>query len=79
MNLIQTKLLDASSFNFADILTIVNPIDFGGHSSKVKIMMGIKLTNVGCAGMLRFALLYFSYCLIFQTFLFYVWYMYRYI
>ena len=29
MNLIQTKLLDASSSNFADMLTMVNPIDFG--------------------------------------------------
>ena len=36
MNLIKTKPLDASSLNLADILTIVNPIDFGGHSSNVK-------------------------------------------
>ena len=37
----------------------MNSIDFGGHMSKVKVMMGIWwLTNVGCAGMLRFALLY---------------------
>ena len=41
MNLIQTKLFGASSSNLADMLTIVNPIDFGGLSSKVKVMMGI--------------------------------------
>ena len=38
---------------------MVNPIYFGGHSSKVKVMM-VSLTNVWCAGMLRFALLYFD-------------------
>ena len=37
MNLIQTKPLCASSSNFAGMLTMVNPIDFGGHSSKVII------------------------------------------
>ena len=31
----------ASSSNLADKLTMVNPIDFGGHSSKVKVMMGV--------------------------------------
>ena len=41
MNLMQTKPLDASSSNFAGMLTMVNPIDFGGHNSKVKVMMGI--------------------------------------
>ena len=41
MNPIQTKPLCASSSNLADMLTMVNPIDFGGHSSKVKVMMGI--------------------------------------
>ena len=41
MNLIQTKPLRASSSNLADMLTMVNPIDFGGHSSKVKVTMGI--------------------------------------
>ena len=55
VNQIQTKPFCASSLNLADMLTMVNHIDFGGHSSKVKVMMG---TNVGCAGMLRFALLY---------------------
>ena len=41
MNLIQTKLLGASSSNLADMFTMVKPIDFGVHSSKVKVMMGI--------------------------------------
>ena len=40
VNLIQTKLLCASS-NLAGMLTMVNPIDFGGHSSKVKVTMVI--------------------------------------
>ena len=40
VNLIQTKLC-ASSSNLADMLIMVNPIDFGGHSSKVKVTMGI--------------------------------------
>ena len=41
MNLIQTKPLCASSSNLADMLTMVNPIDFGGHRSKVKVRMVI--------------------------------------
>ena len=41
MNLIQTKSLCASSSNLADMLTMVNPIDFGSHSSKVKVTMVI--------------------------------------
>ena len=36
-----TKQLCASSLNLADMLTMVNPIDFGGHSSKVNVTMGI--------------------------------------
>ena len=45
---------------------MVSPVDFGGHTSnnqKVKVMMGIihLLTNVGYAGMLHFALLYFGF------------------
>ena len=55
---IQTNTLCASSSNLADMLTMVNPIDFGGHSSWWR-SRGESLTNVGCAGMLRFALLYF--------------------
>ena len=41
MNPIQTKPLCASSLNLEDMLTMVNPIDFGGHSSKGKVTMGI--------------------------------------
>ena len=41
MNLILTKPLCASSSNLADMLIMVNPIDFGGHSSKLKVMMVI--------------------------------------
>ena len=41
MNLIQTKPLCASSSNLAGMLTMVNPIDFGGHSSKVKVTIVI--------------------------------------
>ena len=41
MNLIQIKPLCASLSNLSDMLTMVNPIDFGGHSSKVKITMVI--------------------------------------
>ena len=41
VNQIQTKPLCASLSNLADMLTMVNPIDFLGHSSKVKVTMGI--------------------------------------
>ena len=41
MNRIQTKPLCASLSNLADMLTMVNPIDFLGPSSKVKATMGI--------------------------------------
>ena len=41
MNLIQTNPLCASSSNLAGMLTMVNPTDFGGHSSKVKGRMVI--------------------------------------
>ena len=41
MNPIQTKPLCASLSNLADMLTMVNPIDFGGHRSKVKVTMAI--------------------------------------
>ena len=41
MNLIQTKALCASSSNLADMLTMVNPNDFGGYSSKVMVTMVI--------------------------------------
>ena len=36
---------------------MMNSIDFGGYRSEVKVTMGI-MSTVGCAGMLRFALLY---------------------
>ena len=36
-----TKPLCVSSSNLADMLTMVNPIDFGGQRSKVKVIMGI--------------------------------------
>ena len=38
MNPIQVKQLCASS-NLIDMLTMVSPIDFGGHSSKVKVIL----------------------------------------
>ena len=41
VNPIHTKPLCASLSNLADMKTMVNPIDFGGHSSKVKVTMGI--------------------------------------
>ena len=41
VNTIETKPLCISPSNFAEMLTMVNPIDFGGHSSKVKVTMGI--------------------------------------
>ena len=41
VNTIKTKPLCASLSNLADMLTMVNPIDFGGHNSKVKVTMGI--------------------------------------
>ena len=37
----QTKLMCASSSNLADMLTMVNRIDFWGHSLKVKVTVGI--------------------------------------
>ena len=41
MNQTQTKPFCASSLNLVHMLTMVNPIDFGGHSSKVNVTMGI--------------------------------------
>ena len=41
MNPIQTKPLCASSSNLADMLTMVNPIDCRGHSSKMNVTMAI--------------------------------------
>ena len=39
MNPIKTKPLCASSSNLADMLSMVNPIDFGSHGSKGKVMI----------------------------------------
>ena len=55
MNQIQTKPLCVSSLNLSDMLTMVKPIDFGGHSLKVKVTMGI---------IDKFALLYLYFPLI---------------
>ena len=41
VNQIQTKPFCASSLNLAHMLTMVNPFDFGGHSSKVNVTKGI--------------------------------------
>ena len=41
VNMIETKLLCISLSNLTDMLTMVNPIDFGGHSSKVKVTIGV--------------------------------------
>ena len=38
---IETKLLCISSSSFAEMLTMVNPINFRGHSSKVKVTIDI--------------------------------------
>ena len=36
--LVKTKPLSISSSYFAEMLTMVNPFDFGGHSSKMGII-----------------------------------------
>ena len=64
MNLIQTKLLCASSSNVPDMLTMVNPIDFGGHSSKVKVTMVI-IDKCGVRGDATLCLLYLTFCFVF--------------
>ena len=42
------------------MLTMVNRIDFLGHSSNVKVTVGI-IDKFGVRGMLRFALLYLKF------------------
>ena len=64
MNQIQTKPLCASASNLADMFIMVNPFDFGAHSSKVKVLMGI-IDKFGVRGMLCSALLYFIIATIF--------------
>ena len=49
MNLIQTKVFSASSSNLADMLTMVNRIEFVGHGPKLKVTMGI-IDNCGVRG-----------------------------
>ena len=51
VNRISTKPLCASSSNFADMLTMLRRWTL--------LILEVTLTNVGCTGMLRFALLYF--------------------
>ena len=61
VDMIETKPLCISLSNLADMLIMVNPIDLEvtvqGWRSR-----WVSLTNVGCAGMLRFALLYYCWC-----------------
>ena len=57
VNMIETKPLCISSSNLADMLTMVNPIDLEVTVQRWRSRW-VSLTNVGCAGMLRFALLY---------------------
>ena len=66
VNMIQTKQLCASWWNLADMFTIMR-----GWTLLILEVTGQRwrswwasLTNVGCAGMLRFALLYFSILLL---------------
>ena len=40
LNTIETKPLCVSLSNLAEMLTMVNPIDFAGHSSKVQVYDG---------------------------------------
>ena len=55
-----TKPLCASSSNLVDMLTMVNPIDFGGHSSKVKVMMVI-IDKCGVRGDATLCVLYLNF------------------
>ena len=68
MNLIQTKPLCASSSNLADMLTMVNPFDFGGHSSKVKVMMVISDKCWVCGDAMRCVVIFLSLQLFYVTY-----------
>ena len=57
---IETKPLCISLSNLSDMLTMVNPIDLEVTVQKWRLRW-VSLTNVGCAGMIRFALLYFFF------------------
>ena len=61
MNLIQTKPLCTSSSNLTDMLTMVNPIDFGGHSSKVKVRVVI-IDKCGVRGDAKLCVVIFEHC-----------------
>ena len=58
----QTKPLCASSSNLADMLTMVNTIYFGGHSSNVKVTMVI-IDKCGVRGDATLCVVIFSYTL----------------
>ena len=60
MNLILTKPLCASSSNLTGMLIMVNPIDFGGHSSKVKVTMVI-IDKCGVRGDATFCVVIFNF------------------
>ena len=60
VNMIETKLLCISLSDLADMLTMVNPIDLEVTVQRSRSPW-VSLTNVGCAGMLSFALLYLYY------------------
>ena len=60
MNIKQTKPLCASSSDLADMFTMVNPIDFGGHSSKVKVTMVI-IDKCGVRGDATFCVVIFGF------------------
>ena len=62
VNMIETKPLCISLSNLADMLTMVNPIDLEVTVQRWKSRW-VSLTNVGCMGMLHFALLYLFYLL----------------
>ena len=55
--LVNTKPLCISLSNLADMLTMVNPIDLEVTVQRWKSRW-VSLTNVGCGGMVRFALLF---------------------
>ena len=58
VNQIQTKPFCVSSLNLAHMLTMVNPIDFGGHSSNVT--MGI-IDKCGVRGDATLCVVIFRY------------------
>ena len=69
MNTIETKLLCASLLNLADMLIVVNLIDFGGHSSKVKVTMGI-IDKCGVRGDATLCVVMFTFSNVVNTIVF---------